>query len=81
MGCPQNIGIPTLIPPLVFLMFFFFDNSTSEMDFGGQEISVDLLLVAEGVKKKVTLGKWVLIVEILLPNESDEQRPCHASNK
>lgn len=25
------------------------------MDFGGQEISVDLLLVAEGDKKKVTL--------------------------
>lgn len=25
------------------------------MVFGGQEISVDLLLVAEGVKKKVTL--------------------------
>lgn len=55
MGCPQNTDTPTLIPPLVFLMFFFFDNSTSEMDFGGQEISVDLLLAAEGVKKKVTL--------------------------
>lgn len=57
MGCPQNTDVPTLIPPLVFLMFFFFDNSTSEMDFGGQDISVDLLLVAGGVKKKVTLEK------------------------
>lgn len=48
-------GSPTLIPPFVFLMLFFFDNSTSETVFGGQEISVDLLLVAERVKKKVTL--------------------------
>jgi len=54
MGCPQNTDTPTLIPPLVFLTLFFFDNSASEMVFGGQEISVGLLLVAEGVKKKVT---------------------------
>lgn len=27
------------------------------MDFGGQVISADLLLVAEGVKKKITLEK------------------------
>lgn len=50
MGCLNITDTPTLIPPLVFLMFFFFDNSTSEMVFGGQDISVDLLLVAEGRK-------------------------------
>lgn len=73
MGCPQITGNPTLIPPFVFLMLFFFDNSTSEMVFGGHEISVDLLLVAERVKKKVTLQN-VLKVKILLPKKSNEQR-------
>lgn len=73
MGCPQITGNPTLIPPFVFLMLFFFDNSTSEMVFGGHEISVDLLLVAERVKKKVTLQN-VLKVKILLPKKSSEQR-------
>lgn len=73
MGCPQITGNPTLIPPFVFLMLFFFDNSTSEMVFGGHEISVDLLLVAERVKKKVTLQN-MLKVKILLPKKSSEQR-------
>lgn len=71
MGCPQITGNPTLIPPFVFLMLFFFDNSTSETVFGGQEISVDLLLVAERIKKKVALEN-VLKVKILLPNQSNE---------
>lgn len=54
-ACPENLETPTLIPPLVFLMLFFFDNSASEMDLGGQVISADLLLVAERVKKKIML--------------------------
>lgn len=71
MGCPQITSDPTLIPPFVFLMLFFFDNSTSETVFGGQEISVDLLLVAERVKRKVALEN-VLKVKILLLNKSNE---------
>lgn len=58
MGCPQITSNPTLIPPFVFLMLFFFDNSTSETVFGGQEISVDLLLVAERVKKESNIRKY-----------------------
>lgn len=73
MGCPQITGNPTLIPPFVFLMLFFFDNSTSETVFGGQEISVDLLLVAEREKKESNIRKYVLKVKILLPNKSNEQ--------
>lgn len=71
MGCPQITSDSTLIPPFVFLMLFFFDNSTSETVFGGQEISVDLLLVAERVKRKVALEN-VLKVKILLLNKSNE---------
>lgn len=47
-------GLPTLIPPLVFFTLFFFDKSASEMDFGGLDISTDLLLVAE-IKQTVPI--------------------------